>query len=151
MNERHRLVSYVHAGRGWHLDRFSQQRVGGGPRGNEFMSLARPTLPGAAISEFTPDRHYAIALAEYRYELMFFAYLSAYGGVAYLDRERLTDLGFAGGIRSQDDTLFPVGARFTGPFFFRSQLQLEYNYNFDVIRDGHRGGGELVVHVSYAF
>jgi hypothetical protein len=94
------------------------------------MSLARATVPGAAISEFTPDRHYAIALAEYRYELMFFAYLSAYGGVAYLDRERLTDLGFAGGIRSQDDTLFPVGARFTGPFFFplsapaRVQLQL---------------------------
>ena len=151
LNERHRLVSYLHGGRGWHLDRFSQPRVGGGPRGNEFLSLARPIIPGSAISEFTPDKHYAIALAEYRYELFFFVYLSAYGGVAYIDRERLSDLGFAGGIRNQDDTLYPVGARFTGPFFFRSQLQMEYNYNFDVIRDGHRGGGELMVHVSTSF
>ena len=151
INERHRLISYLHAGRGWHLDRFSQPRVGGGPRGNEYMSLARPTLPGAAISEFTPDQHYVIALAEYRYELFFFSYLSAYGGVAYLDRERLSDLHFAGGIRSQDDTLYPVGARLTSGFLFRSQLQVEYNYNFDVIRDGHRGGGELLVHISKSF
>jgi hypothetical protein len=115
------------------------------------MSLARPILPGAAISEFTPDKHYAMALAEYRYELMFFAYLAAYGGVAYLDRERLGPAGLQGPIRTQDDMLYPVGARFTGPFFFRSQLQIEYNYNFDVIRERQRGGGELVVHVSRAF
>ena len=115
------------------------------------MSLARPTLPGAAISEFTPDKHYVIALAEYRYELLFFTYLSAYGGVAWLDRERLGDLRFAGGIRNQDDYLYPVGARLTTAFLFRSQIQVEYNYNFDVIRDGHRGGGELVVHISKSF
>ena len=151
LNERHRLVGFLHGGRGWDLDRFSQPRVGGGPRGNEFMSLARPILPGAAISEFTPDRHYAIALAEYRYELMFFAYLSAYGGVGYLDRERLGPARFAGPIRSRNDVLWPVGVRFTGPFFFRSQLQVEYNYNFDVIRDGHRGGGEIVAHISTSF
>ncbi len=151
LNERHRLVSLVHGGRGWGLDRFSQPRVGGGPRGNEYMSLARPILPGSAINEFTPDKHYAIALAEYRYELMFFAYLSAYGGVGYLDRERLGPARFSEPVRSQDDLLYPVGARLTTAFLFRSQIQIEYNYNFDAIRDGHRGGGELLVHVSKSF
>jgi hypothetical protein len=134
-NERHRLIGMLHAGQGWQLDRFSQPRVGGGPRGNEFMSLARPIVPGSAISEFTPDKHYAIALAEYRYELFFFAYLSAYGGVAYLDRERLGAQRFAGGIRNRT-TADPGRRRLTSGFLFRSQLQLEYNYNFDVIRDG---------------
>ena len=151
LNERHRLITLVHGGRGWDIDRFSQPRVGGGPRGNEYRSLARPILPGSAISEFTPDKHYVIGLAEYRYELMFFAYLSAYGGVAFLDRERLGPARFAVPVRSQDDLLYPVGARLTAPFFFRSQLQVEYNYNFDVIRDGHRGGGEIVAHLSKSF
>ena len=152
LNERHRLIGMLHAGKGWGLDRFSQPRVGGGPRGNEFMSLARPILPGSAIHEFTPDKHYAIALAEYRYELFFFAYLSGYGGVAYLDRERLGAQRFSGrGIRNENDALIPVGGRLTTGFLFRSQIQVEYNYNFDVIRDGHRGGGELMVHVSRAF
>jgi len=149
-SERHRLIGTVNAGWGWNVDRFSQPRVGGGPSGSEYMSLARPTLPGAAISEFTP-KHYAVALAEYRYELLFFTYLSGYGGVAWLDRERLGDLHFAGGIRKQNDYLYPVGARLTTGFAFHTQLEVEYNYNFDVIRDGHRGGGELLVHISRSF
>jgi hypothetical protein len=149
-NERHRLIPTVHAGWGWGLDRFSQPRVGGGPSGSEYMSLARPTLPGAAISEFTP-RHYAVALAEYRYELLFFTYLSAYGGVAWLDRERLGPTGFAGGIRRQNDLLYPVGARITTGFAFHTQLEIEYNYNFDVIRERDRGDSELVVHISRSF
>src|SRR5262245_7979983 len=150
ISERHRLISYVHAGWGWNLDRFSQPRVGGGPGGNEFMSLARPTLPGAAISEFTP-KHYAVALAEYRYELLFFTYLSAHGGVAWLDRDRLGPAGFAGGIRKQNDLLYPVGARITTGFAFHTQLELEYNYNFDVIRNGHRGASAIVAHISLSF
>jgi hypothetical protein len=149
-NERHRLIPTVHAGWGWGLDRFSQPRVGGGPSGSEYMSLARPTLPGAAISEFTP-KHYAVALAEYRYELLFFTYLSAYGGVAWLDRERLGPTGFAGGIRRQNDLLYPVGARITTGFAFHTQLEIEYNYNFDVIRERDRGDSELVVHISRSF
>jgi hypothetical protein len=149
-NERHRLIPSVHAGWGWDVDRFSQPRVGGGPSGNEYMSLARPTLPGAAISEFTP-KHYAVALAEYRYELLFFTYLSAYGGVAWLDRERLGPTGLPGGIHKQNDFLYPVGARLTTGFAFHTQLQVEYNYNFDVIREGAHGGDELVVHISRSF
>ena len=150
ISERHRLISTVHAGWGWDVDRFSFVRVGGGPSGNEFLSLSRPTLPGAAISEFTP-KHYAVALAEYRYELLFFTYIGVYGGVGWLDRERLGDLGFAGGIRKQNDVLYPVGARLTTGFAFHTQLEVEYNYNFDVIRDRDRGASELVVHVSKSF
>jgi hypothetical protein len=149
-SERHRLISKVHAGWGWNVDRFSWPRIGGGPGGEEFMSLARPLLPGAAISEFTP-KHYVVALAEYRYELLFFTYLSAYGGVAWLDRERLGPAGLDGEIRKQNDSLFPVGGRITTGFLFHTQLQVEYNYNFDVIRNDHRGASEILGHISKSF
>ncbi len=145
-NERHRLIHQVHAAWGWGLDRFSEPRVGGGPGGQEFLSLARPLLPGAAISEFTP-KHYVVALEEYRYELMFFTYLSFRGGVAWLDRERLS----LAGIRTQNDFLVPVGAGITTGFLFHTQLQLDYNYNFDVIRDRTRGGAEVILHISRSF
>jgi hypothetical protein len=144
------VIPSVHAGWGWNLDRFSWPRVGGGPSGNEYMALARPTLPGSAISEFTP-KHYAIALAEYRYELFFATFLGLYGGVGWLDRDRLGPSGIVGPIRHQNDYLYPVGARLTTGFAFRTQLEVEYNYNFDVIRDRERGGGELVVHISRSF
>jgi hypothetical protein len=150
LNERHRLIPSVHAGWGWNVDRFSWPRVGGGPGGEEFMSLARPLLPGAAISEFTP-KHYAVALAEYRYELLFFTYLSVHGGVAWLDRERLGPAGLDGEIRKQNDSLFPVGGRITTGFLFHTQLQVEYNYNFDVIRNDHRGASEILAHISKSF
>jgi hypothetical protein len=149
-SERHRLIGSAHTGWGWNVDRFSKPRVGGGPSGQEFLSLARPILPGAAISEFTP-RHYAIGLAEYRYELLFFTYLSAYGGVAWLDRERLGPAGFAGVLDRENDVLYPVGARITTGFLFHTQLEAEYNYNFDVIRNGHRGASEILLHVSKSF
>jgi hypothetical protein len=151
LGERHRWLQLVHAGWGWGLDRFSQPRVGGGPGGQEFGSLSRPLLPGADISEFTPNKHYAIALSEYRYELFFFTYLSARGGIAWLDRDRLTALGDTGPIHHQNDFLVPVGAGITTGFLFKTQLQLDYNYNFDVIREGERGGSEVVLHVSKSF
>jgi len=146
-NERHRLIESVHAGWGWHLDRFSYPRVGGGPGGQEFMSLARPLLPGAAISEFEP-KHYAIASEEYRYEILFFTYLSVRGGVAWLDRERL---GAGAIVHSENGFLNFVGAGITTGFAFHTQLQVDYNYNFDVIRERDRGASELVVHISKSF
>jgi hypothetical protein len=41
--------------------------------------------------------------------------------------------------------------RITTGFLFKTQLQLDYNYNFDVIREGDRGGSEVIVHVSTSF
>ena len=150
LGERHRWLQQVHAGWGWDLDRFSQPRVGGGPGGQEFLSIGRATLPGANLSEFTP-KHYAVALTEYRYELFFFTYLSARGGIAWLDRDRLGPGGVLGPIHHQNDFLVPVGGGITTGFLFKTQLQVDYNYNFDVIRERDRGGSEVVVHVSKSF
>jgi hypothetical protein len=145
-SERHRLIHSLHAGWGGHLDRFSAPRVGGGPGGDEFLSLARVLIPGASMSEYTPD-HYAVGVAEYRYELFFFTYLSARAGVAWLDRDRLN----LAGVRRQNDFLTSIGGRLTTVFLFKARLQVDYNYNFDVVRDRERGGNEVVAHISKSF
>ena len=78
-------------------------------------------------------------MAEYRYELFFFTYLSARGSVQWLDRDRLE---LDNEIHRGDDTLTSLGARLTTGFLFKTRLQFDYNYNFDVIRDDQRGGNE---------
>lgn len=145
-SERHRLILTVHGGTGDDLDRFSTFRLGGGPSGDEYDAVSRPLLPGAVIRELSAD-HYAIGLAEYRFEAIFFTYLSVRSSISYVDRQRLR----RGRIRHDDDTLFSIGGRITTGFVFRTQLQLDYNYNFDVIRRGDRGGHEVVFHLSRAF
>jgi hypothetical protein len=50
----------------------------------------RPILRGAVIQEFFP-RHYVVAAGEYRWEALFFTYLSLDGAVGRLDRTRATD------------------------------------------------------------
>jgi hypothetical protein len=149
-SDRHRLIGSIHGGWGERLDRFSAPRLGGGPGGNEFLSLARPNLPGATISEFYPD-HYAVGIAEYRYEVFFFTYVGVRGSLGWLDRDRLVYDDDEGPIRRQNDVMSSVGGRLTTGFFFKTRLQLDYNYNFDLIRDGNRGGNELVIHVSGSF
>ena len=146
LGERHRLIGSLHGGWGGDLDRFSRPRLGGGPGGEEYLSLARPRIPGAALSEFTPA-HYAVAVAEYRYELFFFTYLSARASTAWLERDRLRQ----GAVRREDDVMNSLGAQLTMGFLFETRLQIDYNYNFDVIRDRNRGGNEVVVHVSGSF
>lgn len=145
--ERHRLLGSLHAGIGEDLDRFSAPRIGGGPGGHEFLSLARPILPGASVSEFHPHR-YAVAIAEYRYELFFFGYVGARGSLGFLDRERL---GGDGRIRQENDVLHSVGTTLTTGFLFETRLQVDYNYNFDVIRERKRGANEIVLHLSRSF
>jgi hypothetical protein len=147
-SERHRLLATLHGGSGDDLDRFSAFRVGGGPSGEEFGALGRPILPGAAIDEFATS-HYAILVGEYRWEPIFFAYLSLRGSLSYVNRERL-DEG-TDRISHSDDFLASVGARITTGFFFESRLQLDYNYNAGVIRRDEYGGHEVVVHISASF
>lgn len=143
-----RLVASVHAGAGDDLDRFSAVRVGGGPdrRGIEFETTARPLLPGAVVGEFFPE-HYAIGSLGYRRELAFFAFLAVDGTVAWLDRDRQ---GSGGRVR-QDDTLLAVSARLSSGFFGSSRFQLGYARNFDVVRDGERGGSEFILQVTGRF
>jgi hypothetical protein len=147
LREKHRLIGSFHGGVGGNLDRFSAPRIGGGPGGDEFGALARVLIPGVSLQEYFPD-HYAVAIAEYRYELFFFTYLSVRASHAFVDRDRLTD----GVIDRQDDQLTSVGARLTTGFLFSTRLQLDYNHNFDVVTDNDRkGGNEIVFHVSRSF
>jgi hypothetical protein len=148
VSEKHRLIGSVHGGVGGNLDRFSAPSIGGGPSGDEFGAISRPLVPGAGIGEFWPD-HYAIGVAEYRYELFFFTYLSARGSVAWLDRDRLDANNE---VDRRNNVLTSLGSRLTTGFLFSTRLQFDYNYNFDVIRDDHhRGASEWLVHVSRSF
>lgn len=145
-NERHRLLGSLHGGAADSVDRFSAFRIGGGPSGDEYEALARPVLPGALIEEY-PISHYAIAIGEYRYEPIFFAFLSLRTSIAYVERDR--DLGRE--ISDRDDFLYSIGSRLTSGFFFKTRLQLDYNYNTGVLRRGEFGGHEVVFHVSGSF
>lgn len=144
-SDRHRLVGSLHGGVGDNLDRFSETRIGGGVQtmGEEYGSTWRPILPGSAIQEFFP-KHYAIAAGEYRYEAIFFTYLSLNASVGWLDR--LRQIG--DDVSSKNGLFTSVGARVTTGFFFDSRMQLAYNHNFSVIRNGHRGENEIVLHFS---
>ena len=151
LGEGHRVIGSVYAGVGSNLDRFSAPHIGGGPSDDEFLELAQPIVPGAGIDEFWPD-HYAVGIAEYRYELFFFTYLSARASVAQLDRDRFVVNRFdPGPTHRQDDTLTSLGARLTTGFLFSTRLRLDYNYNFDVIRNDRHGANEFLFNVSRSF
>ncbi len=147
-SDRHRLVGSVYGGIGRHLDRFSAPRVGGGyrPMGEEYGSTWQPILPGAAMQEFFP-KHYLLAVGEYRWEPIFFTNVSLGGSVAWIDRLSKTETG----ISTKNDVLTSMGGRVVTGFFFETRLQLAYNYNFSVIRDGHFGGHEIVMSLSRYF
>ncbi len=142
-NDRHHLVGSFHGGVGDGLDRFSGLRIGGGPTGEDYEAISRATIPGATLDEFQTER-YAVAIAEYRWEPIFFTFLSVRASVAHVDRERLRD----GGIERQDDVLTSIGCRITTGFVFSTRLQLDYNYQTGVLRDGDHGGHEVVLHLS---
>ncbi|MDA8387246.1 MAG: hypothetical protein M0Z58_01115 [Nitrospiraceae bacterium] len=140
-----RLVGAIHAGSGYRLDRFSAARVGGGPDplGEEYGSTYLPVLPGAVIQEFFPE-HYVLATGEYRWQPFFFACLGVDASAGWLDRLRRTDAG----IVKKNDLLPAVGVRLITGFFFDTRLQIAYNYNFSVVRNGGYGGHEFLMEIS---
>jgi len=144
--DRHRILGSIHGGAGDSVDRFSAFRIGGGPTGDEYEALARPVLPGALIEEFATS-HYGIAVGEYRYEPIFFVYLSLRTSVSFVERDR--NLGRE--TSDRDDFLYSIGGRLTSGFFLNTRLQLDYNYNTGVLRRGEFGGHEVVVHISGSF
>lgn len=151
-SERHRVIGSWHLGAGRDLDRWSRFQLGGGPVGEEYYALSRPVLPGAFIQEFLASR-YSITTLEYRYEPIFFVYLSGRFSLSYLDRERFIE----GGKIRRNDRLASAGARLTSGFVFDTRLQIDYNYNFNVLRpiEGQRdsgiGGHEITAHISGMF
>ncbi len=144
-SSRQRIIASINGGIGYHLDRFSAPRVGGGPdpMGEEYGSTWMPVLPGAAIWEFFPH-HYVILTGEYRYEPVFFTYLAFDASAGWLDRLRGTE----GALVAKNDLMSSVGARITTGFFLNTRLQAAYNYNFSVIRHGSYGGNEIMVQLS---
>ena len=145
-SERHRLIASLHGGTGGHLDRFSQFRVGGGPGGEEFEAQARPLIPGALIEEFVTS-DYAVLVGEYRWEAIFFCYLSLRSSIAYVNRDRFR----VQKVSTSDDVLASIGGRVTTGFLFETRIQIDYNYNTGVIRHGEFGGHEVVAHISKDF
>lgn len=144
-SDRHRLIGSLHGGVGGELDRFSAPRIGGGVMtlGEEYGSSWRPILPGSIIQEFFP-RHYAVAVGEYRWEALFLTYLSLDASVGWLDRLRQPETS----VITKDYVFSSLGARVTTGFFLGTRMQLGYNYNFGVVRQGHYGGHEVVLHFS---
>jgi hypothetical protein len=148
-SERHVLIGEFHGGTGSGLDRFSDFEVGGGPIGAEYEAISRPIVPGAIIEEFGSKR-YAIFLGEYRWEPIFFIYLGPRASVGLVERRRLQ--GGRDGLRTRsDDVLTSVGLHIVTGFIFKSQLEIQYDYNFGVIRKDEYGGHGVTVSFSKSF
>jgi hypothetical protein len=150
-SDRHRLLAAVYGGTGSNLDRFSAPRIGGGdmPMGEEYGSTSQAVLPGAVFQEYFP-KHYLLAIGEYRWEALFFTYLSLDASAGWLDRLRQTGPDITD-TTSKTDFFSSLGARLTTGFFFDSRMQFAYNYNFSEIRKDGRGGHEIVLHFSRDF
>lgn len=148
VKERHRLIGAIYGGSGYHLDRFSAVRVGGGPNpfGEEYGSTYRPILPGSAIYEFSPQQ-YLLATVEYRYQPAFFACIGLDASAGWLDRFRRTGTQ----IVKKNDVLPAIGTRLTTGFFFDTLLQIAYNHNFGVVRENSFGGNEILINISGEF
>ena len=147
-SDRHRLIGSVHGALGHNIDRFSATRVGGGvrPGGQEYGSSWRPILPGSAVQEFYPN-NYLIGLVEYRFEPVFFVYLSAVASVGYMDRVRLTSTVPT----SSNDFFASAGAMLTFGFLGNTRWQLSYHRNTSVVREGKLGGNEFVIDINGKF
>jgi hypothetical protein len=150
-SERHRLVMSAYGGKTANADRFSAFRLGGGPTTADWEALARAVLPGAAFEEFYAN-NYGIINVEYRYEMLFFAYLRVRGTFARLDQLRFDD---EGDVVSRAEPMRTLSIGVTSGFFWHSQLELAYTYNFDILRprDGvsQAGDGAILVHWSKSF
>lgn len=133
-SERHRLVTSFYGGIGKDLDRFSAFRLPGRPTGFEWEALSLPTMPGVAFNELFP-RRYAIASVTYRYEALFFLYPYVTATYGLVERLRQTPQG----IRNTTDSLPALGGGLVTGAPWKSQIEINYSYNFGMFRDP--GGG----------
>ena len=134
-SERHRILVSFHGGIGQDLDRFSAFRLPGRPTGYEWEALALPILPSVAFNELTPTR-YAIVHATYRYEALFFLYPYIRGLYGLVEQPRFQP---DGSIRNQMDSMPAVSAGVVSGAPWKSQIEVNYSYNFGIYSD--RGGG----------
>lgn len=134
-SERHRLIVSFYGGIGQNLDRFSAFRLPGRPTGYEWEALALPILPSVAFNELFPSR-YAIVHATYRYEAVFFLYPYIRGSYGLVEQARFQP---DGSIRKQMDPMPAVSAGVVSAGPWRSQIEINYSYNFGIYSD-HGGG-----------
>jgi hypothetical protein len=146
-SERHRLLVSAYGGAGSNLDRFSALRLSGGSNAGDFESLSQPILPAAAFDEIA-TRGYGILNLEYRFEALFFLFLSARGTLARADRARFDAQG---GFANCTDWLNGVTVGLTSGFLWSSTIELFFSRNFGL--ESESGGvfspGRNAVYVSF--
>ncbi|MGZ5382102.1 MAG: hypothetical protein ACXWFQ_09570 [Thermoanaerobaculia bacterium] len=125
-SERHRLLVSAYGGAGSSLDRFSALRLSGGSNAGDFESLSQPILPAAAFDEIA-TRRYGILNLEYRFEALFFLFLSARGTLARADRARFDAQG---GFVNRTDWLNGITVGLTSGFVWSSTIELFFSRNF---------------------
>lgn len=146
-SDRHRLVSSFHGGIGEDLDRFSTFRLPGRPTGYEWEAVALPMIHGVAFNELFP-RHYAIANVQYRYEALFFLYPYVEAGWAFVEQARFAAQGR---IKQVTDSMPTVGVGVVSGAPWSSQIELNYTYNFGILRDANNGTSERGGHGMFLF
>jgi hypothetical protein len=129
-SDKHRLVTSFYGGIGKDLDRFTAFRLPGRPTGFEWEALSLPTMPGVAFNELFP-RRYAIASITYRYEALFFLYPYVTATYGLVERPRFT----TDGIKNATDSLPALGGGIVTGGPWKSQIELNYSYNFGMFRD----------------
>jgi hypothetical protein len=134
-SERHRIITSLYAGIGKNLDRFSTFRLPGRPTGYEWEALALPILPSVAFNELSPER-YAIAHVEYRYEALFFMFPYIRGSWGIIEQARFRP---DGRVRNQMDSMPALSGGIVSGAPWRSQVEINYSYNFGIFSD-HSGG-----------
>jgi hypothetical protein len=130
-SDMHRLIASLYGGIGKDLDRFSAFRLPGRPTGYEWEAISRPVLPGVAFNELFPTK-YGIADLMYRYQALFFVYPYVRANYAIVERPRFQPNGT---IRTQMDSLPSLGGGIVSGAPWRSQIELNYSYNFGIFRD----------------
>jgi hypothetical protein len=145
-SERHRVIARLYGGIGADLDRFSAFRLEGRPTAWEWEALSNPDLPGATFGEFF-SRSYGLLELRYRYEALFFVYPYLRGSLAWIDRPRFQDNGW---VDNEMDVLPALGAGISSGAPWRSQIELNYSYNFGILRNPNGGpafGGHSLLFV----
>ncbi len=146
-SERHRLLLSAYGGAGSSLDRFSALRLSGGSNAGDFESLSQPILPAAAFDEIA-TRGYGILNLEYRFEALFFLFLSARGTLARADRVRFDAQG---GFTNRTDWLDGVTVGLTSGFLWDSSIELFVSRNFglETRKDGASSTGRNALYFSF--
>ncbi|HEX7614115.1 MAG TPA: hypothetical protein VF554_02450 [Thermoanaerobaculia bacterium] len=146
-SERHRLLVSAYGGAGSNLDRFSALRLSGGSNAGDFESLSQPILPAAAFDEIA-TRGYGIVNVEYRFEALFFLFLSARGTLARADRVRFDAKG---DFVNRTDWLNGVTVGLTSGFLWSSTIEAFFSRNFGL--ESESGGvfspGRDALYVSF--